>query len=718
MSSIIRGCLVTGYINRFSIPFAITALGISHVITQITVIREFINVFTGNEIIAGVLISLWLLLTGFGAWTGRYIRSYRLQSLIFRGSLLVVALLPIVHIVLIRFLKNILFARGELPGLEALILWSVVLLLPYCIITGGLLTVACTIMPAKAGPRRSIGTVYFFDNIGDILGGVLFTFALVHYFNNLEILYVPSLLCLVAFLLTLKRGIYASLLRITAVVTILALFVVFPLDTASLKWLYPHQEIALYDESPYGRLVVTKDRGQTSFFENGEHLFSTPNIRASEEMVHFALPQIERIDSVLLVSGGIAGLIDEIQKYDVKHIDYVEIDPRIILAGFENLDIDFPERVHIHLEDGRKFIQETTDRYDAVILNLPDPVSLQLNRFYTVEFFREAKAILRPGGIITFGLRGAENYISDDQARLLSTLHNSLRAIFRHVVIIPGERNVFIASDHSLTDDIAPLISSRGIQTTYVNEDYLKGWVTPERVSFLKEHLIDETPSNHDFHPTAYLYTMRVWLSMFQEHYLVPTTVIFLFLIFYFLRLGMTEKVIFTTGFTAASMEVIILLVYQILHGSIYTGIGLVIAAFMAGLALGSFLANRIERVKRRALLATEGAVIFYLLLFVYALFSGKNLLEPFTLAFLTLLMGALTGAEFPIAGSILFSSPRETGGSLYTADLLGGSLGAFAVGIFLVPSFGIYSACFFLIALKGLIACGFLVTMLKKGVK
>jgi spermidine synthase len=715
MTSTIRGCLVTSHIDRFSIPFAITALGISHVITQITVIREFMNVFAGNEIIAGVLISLWLLLTGFGAYAGRYIRSHPLQSLIFSVSLFVVAMLPIVHIVLIRFLKNHLFARGELPGLEALILWSAVLLLPYCIITGGLLTVACTIMPTKAGLRRSIGYVYFFDNIGDILGGVLFTFVLAHFFNNLDILYVPSLLCLCAYLLTLTRGIFASILRITAVAAILALFVVFPLDTLSLKWLYPHQEIALYDESPYGRLVVTKDRGQTSFFENGEHLFSTPNIRASEEMVHFALPQIERTDSILLVSGGIAGLIDEILKYDVRRIDYVEIDPRIIPAGLENLDIDFPERVHVHLEDGRKFIQETPGRYDAVILNLPDPVSLQLNRFYTVEFFREAKAVLRPGGVITFGLGGAENYISDDQARLLSTLHNSLRAIFRHTVIIPGERNIFIASDRPLTDDIAPLISSRGISTTYINEDYLTGWVTPERVSFLKEHLIDIIAPNHDFHPAAYLYTMRVWLSMFQEQYLLPMAVIFFFLMFYFFRLGMTEKVIFTTGFTAASMEVIILLVYQILHGSVYTGIGLVIAAFMAGLALGSYVANRIERAKRGTLLATEGAIIVYLLLFVAALFAGKNLLEPAALAFLTLLMGALTGAEFPIAGSVLFSSPRETGGSLYTADLLGGSLGAFAVGIVLVPRFGIYSACFFLIALKGLIACIFLGTMRTK---
>ncbi|TFG91089.1 MAG: hypothetical protein E4H15_06490, partial [Syntrophobacterales bacterium] len=688
----------------------------SHVITQITVIREFINVFTGNEIIAGVLISLWLLLTGFGAWLGKYIRSRDLQSLLFRISLFVVAFLPIAHIVLIRLLKNLIFVRGELPGLGALIIGATILLLPYCIITGGLLTVACTIMPAKGEKRNSVGKVYFFDNLGDILGGVLFTFFLVNYFNNLNILYVPALLCIASFLITAYKKPVKFILGMMAIALIVIVFAFIPLDKFSLNWLYPLQHIADYDESPYGRLVITKDREQTTFFENGDYLFSTPNIRASEEAVHFALPQIDKVDSVLLISGGIAGIIDEILKYDVNRIDYVEIDPRIISAGLKNLTIRFPELVHIHMKDGRKFIQETARSYDAVILNLPDPVSLQLNRFYTREFFQEVKAILNPQGVITFGVRGAENYISHDQALLLSTLHNSRKGIFRHAVIIPGERNILIASDRPLTAHISPLILAKGIKTTYINEAYLRGWVTPERVTFLTERLIDDAPRNQDFYPVAYLYTMRLWLSMFQENYLPVITALLLFLLLYFLRLGITEKVIFTTGLTASSMEVIILLVYQILHGSVYTGIGLIIAAFMAGLAIGSYTANRKETVETATLFRIEGAIILYLIVFAAVLFWVKPLLGPFVLALLTLLMGALTGAEFPVAGRIIFSSPRETGGSLYTADLLGGSVGAFAVAIVLIPLLGIYRTCFLLIILKALIASALLVRMRKRG--
>jgi len=703
-----------GAVNRFSIPFAITVLGISHVITQITVIREFINVFAGNEIVLGVLFSLWLLLTGFGAWLGRFIRSSVVQMALFRASLFLVAFLPIAHIVLIRFLRDYLFIRGELPGIGPLIIWATVLLLPYCIITGGLLTLACSVLPSYGTKRTSIGRVYFFDNIGDILGGILFTFILVHYFNNLTMLYFPAFLCLLGFLLVdsreYGRRFFKSLPGILGVISVMGIIIFVPLEEITLKWLYPGQTIVDHLESPYGRVVVTSDHDQTSFFENGEHLFSTPNIFANEELVHYALPQLSEVQSVLLVSGGMSGIIDEIRKYKVSHIDYVEIDPSIITAGTRHLNIHFPPVVHVHLEDGRKYIQNTSRKYDAVILDLPDPSSLQLNRFYTLEFFKTVKYVLSPGGIVCFGVKGAENYISDDQARFLSTLNNTLKSIFHHVLIMPGERNIFIASDNPLSSDIASLIASRNIETTYVNENYLAGRVTAERLSFVKGSLIDDTPANHDFRPAAYFYSMRIWLGMFQEHFKIPLIVASLFFVIYFASTGIVNKTLFSTGFTASSMEVIILLSYQIIHGSIYTGIGLIIAAFMFGLAIGSFSTNQLTFVNKNTLLTIELAIIIYLLIFMLIIYMGKSMLGTVAFAIMATSIGALTGAEFPVAGRLVFSSPWKTAGSLYAADLLGGSLGAFVVSLFLIPAVGIYNTCVLLIVFKMLIVSGLLV--------
>ncbi len=704
--------------NTLAIPFAITVLGISSVITQITVIREFINVFEGNEIVLGVLFSLWLLLTGLGAWLGKFITSGRVQMALLRISLYFVAFLPIFHIIIIRFLRNELFIRGELPGIGPLIIWALLLLLPYCILSGGLLTLACSVLAFSGPDDRSIGRVYFFDNIGDILGGVIFTFILVHFCNNLTALYLPAFLCLMGFL-SLKpdgygMGLFYSFLGIFALIPLFCIGWFVNLDNISLRWLYPHQKIVDHRESPYGRLVVTQSHDQISFFESGGHLFSIPNTFANEEIVHYALPQLPKVESVLLISGGMAGVVDEILKYNVGHLDYVELDPAIISAGMQHLDVRFPPEVHLHQDDGRKFIQKTDKKYDGIILDLPPPGSLQLNRFYTLEFFKEAKSVLLPGAVICFGVPGAENYISEDQARFLSTLKNTLKQIFKNVLIIPGERNIFIASDSSLSSDIASLISSRKIETVYVNENYLAGRVTPERLSFVEGSIIDNVPTNHDFRPTAFFYRMRVWLSMFQENYRIILIAVSLFFVLYFSRIGMIRRAIFSTGFTAASMEVVILLCYQILHGSVYTGIGFIIASFMFGLAVGSFMANRVISKNRvissRSILGIEVAIVAYLVLFMIMLFWGQALLGNSVLAVLTVLIGALTGYEFPIAGRILFSSPWETAGSLYAADLLGASLGALVVSLFIIPVFGIYYTCSLLIVFKIFIILGLLV--------
>jgi spermidine synthase len=695
---------VANLLNGISIPFAITVLGISHVTTQIAVIREFMNTFAGNEIVLGIIISLWLLLTGVGAWLGRLIKNPRWHLPFFRIIIFLVAFLPPISILLIRLLKYRILALDELPGIGILIPSALVILIPYCILTGVLFPLACNVLPL--GRKGTIiGKAYLLDNAGDIMGGLLVTYLLSHFFDNLTMLYIPAMLCLISLLMVgdvpPKRRVSHYFFGLSGAVTIGVFAFYIPLDDISLSWLYPGQKIVAHTESPYGRLVVTKKGGQTSFFENGEHLFSTPNVFASEETVHFALPQIKDKDKVLLVSGGIAGVIDEIMKYPVRHLDYVELDPQILSLGMKHLDIRLPPEVHVHQDDGRKFIQKAALHYNAVILDLPDPASLQLNRFYTVEFFKEIKNVLLPRGIVCFTVSGAENYISLDQASFLSTIHNSLAKVFENVVIIPGERNIFIASNGPLTTDIASLISTEGIKTRYVNGNYLRGRITEERLSFLKGNLMNDIPVNHDFRPTAYTYKMRVWLGMFQENFTLYFMICLVFLGIYFLRIGTMGKILFSTGFTASSMEVIILLSYQILYGSVYTGIGIVIAAFMFGLAVGSYRANSMKITTRTSIIKIEIALIIYLLAFTALLSWTKPFSESVVMILLAMICGSLTGAEFPIAGKLSFSSPGETGGSLYAADLIGGSVGAFVTGVFLIPSFGITRTCLILAVLK-----------------
>ena len=86
-----------------------------------------------------------------------------------------------------------------------------------------------------------------------------------------------------------------------------------------------------------------------------------------------------------------------------------------------------------------------------VIVDVPDPSTSQLNRFYTREFFAEVHRVLTPGGVLSFSLGAYEDYLSPELARLIGVAHRTLRQVFAHVLMLPGRRIFFLASDGELT---------------------------------------------------------------------------------------------------------------------------------------------------------------------------------------------------------------------------------------------------------------------------
>jgi len=704
---------VTDHLYRNILLAAVVVTGVSSLVTQIAITREVINLSSGNEVVLGVVFSLWMFLTGGGAWLGRFVRSRGAAGRLFAPVLWGIAFLPFLQIVLLRLMKEIWFTRGVHPGLGDLIPATALVLLPYALLSGGILTLASLLLSKEEEGGKSLGRVYIADSVGDVFGGVLFTFALIPFFSNLHVLYVPALLCLavLSFLPAGKKGIrWVPMLSVTAGIFLLVLIGSVSLDRASLTWLYPGQEILSYEESPYGRVVVARRHGQVTFFENGDTLFSLPDAFASEERVHFALAQVPKVKKVLLLSGGVSGALAEIEKYGVSRIDYVELDPVVLETGLSLLQEPLPDTVLVHLEDGRAFVEKSKERYDAVLMDLPDPASLQINRFYTVEFFREVRRLIAADGIFSFAVSGAENYISSDQGRFLSSLYNALEAAFGHVLVLPGEQNVFLASPGPLSTEVGRLLAEKGIQTVYVKEAWLSGRLSAERVSHIQEEIRGDVAPNRDFDPVAFRYRIRLWLAMFQERFLPAFLLTALGLAVYFFRLDRVGKVIFTTGFTAASLEIILLLSYQILHGSVYTGIGFLVAAFMLGLALGSFLSGRLPRVSLKTLLVLEGALLFFLFGYVLLIGEAAPWLGAGAFASLSVLLGGITGAEFPVAGRIVRDSPGRAAGSLYAADLFGGGMGALAAGLLLVPCLGVAQACLALFSLKGLLLLWLLV--------
>jgi hypothetical protein len=190
------------------------------------------------------------------------------------------------------------------------------------------------------------------------------------------------------------------------------------------------------------------------------------------------------------------------------------------------------------------------------------------------------------------------------------------------------------------------------------------------------------------------------WLSYFGTNYKVLVLIPLLLFLFGFLRVNRITAGLYTGGFTAGSLEVVLLLAYQVWFGSIYLATAFFFAVFMAGLAFGSsgYLRFKKPLIQR-----------YYWLQFALALFSialplllklGGEIsfwripsqLVFFILIF-TLAFGI--GQEFLMATKISQSMYSESSGISYSTDLAGSAFGAFLTAIVLLPLAGITITCF-----------------------
>ncbi|MAG08745.1 hypothetical protein CMO89_04675 [Candidatus Woesearchaeota archaeon] len=689
--------------------FSITALGISSIITQIIAIREFLTVFHGNELIFGIILANWLFLTGIGAYLGKYIKNGKISTLIILQ--IIISFLPFLHLIIIRNLRNLFFLPGEMLGIMQIFFSSLFILLPYCLISGFLLTFVCTIFSIKKD-HTSIGKVYFIDNIGDILGGILFSFIFIYFLTPFQTIFLLMLTNLLATLflgrLIRKGFVLILLLMITSSICFLSL----DLDSITRQQQYKNQGLLFQADTPYGNLVVTKTSNQLNFYENGLILFTTENTINNEETVHYATSNSETPQNILLISGGVSGTINELKKYSPERIDYIELDPLIIELG-KTYTKNLNNNVNIINKDARLFIKQTNQKYDLIIIGLPDPSTAQFNRFYTSEFFNEAKRILNKNGIISLSLSSSENYLNIETRTLNSALYNTLKPYFKNILIIPGNKNHFIASDKELSYDIPRLIKSKDINTSYVNEFYLSAKLTEDRIDYVKNSLIKDTKPNKDFKPITYYYHLLYWLKNFRLDTTLLAVMVILML-FYLIRIKPIPFALFTTGFSASSLMVIILIGFQILYGYIYSMLSIIITAFMLGLAIGSYYMNkRLEHFGKKRFVKIEISIFFISLLVPVTLFLlskiKDNLLVMLSsqtiLPLLTILIAVLVGMEFPLASKLFFKGRvEETAGKLYNADLIGACFGALLTSALLIPLLGIFKVCL-LVGLLNLIS-------------
>jgi len=737
------------------ILFSIILLGFTAVVAQIILMREFLIVFYGNEISMGFIFASWFIGGAIGSWLlGKATDKIKSRLTIFSLCEFCLSVLLPLSILGVRQIKPVLnLDPGQIMPFLPMFLSSFMILAPICILLGFMFSLGVRLYDVKSNiAATKVTMVYVLEAIGSLFGGLLVSFMLIRLLNSLEIMVALSLLNISGAIL-LQVFSKANRARRIFIAIFMFLFILLAfswlsnslnnLQQRSLKLQWQGYQLLGSGNSIYGNIIATKVESQYSFFYNGLHLYTIPDELTAEESVHFALLEHPSPERVLLIGGGAGGLIREILKHPVKRVDYVELDPLIIKMSQEYLpekenDYLRDGRVEIKNLDGRSFIKSTDNRYDCVILHLGDPYTAQLNRYYTVEFFQEVRKILKEGGIFSFALTSSESYISRELKSFLRSIYASLKEVFFDIKVIPGDTAYFLACNKSgiLTYDYKAFlqrIKERRIDIKYVREYYLFSKLSPEKVRFTEDSLQPEkkVKINYDFKPISYYYDMIFWAAHFKDSFfkkileaVTPNKIwssIFavcgIILLLGAIKIRKKKELervasliaVLAIGFTQISLQLVMLLSFQIIYGFVFYKLSLIITCFMAGLALGGLWILRIMPGLKRELsffIRMQLAICIYSLLLPIILrwflksdvgFSpwvNSNLLFPL----LPVIAGFIAGAQFPLANKIYLKDQKEeigrVAGLSYGLDLLGSCLGALLVAIFLIPILGISGTC------------------------
>lgn len=157
-----------------------------------------------------------------------------------------------------------------------------------------------------------------------------------------------------------------------------------------------HQRLRLFENRSFGRVLTLDDIVQTTYGD--EFIYH-------EMLAHLPILAHGAAKRVLIIGGGDGGMAEEVLKHwRVEHVTMVEIDagvvefskkylPEICRGAFDD------RRLNLVIADGAKFVAETPDRFDIVIIDSTDPVGPG-EALFTDSFYGNAKRCLAEGGVI------------------------------------------------------------------------------------------------------------------------------------------------------------------------------------------------------------------------------------------------------------------------------------------------------------------------------
>ncbi|NTV29615.1 MAG: fused MFS/spermidine synthase [Candidatus Omnitrophica bacterium] len=708
-----------------AIFLSVFLLGFSSASAQILILRTLVASLYGNELIFVMALAAWLIGVAAGGWAGGAFRPRATGAGLAVSGWLVVSgsFVPLT----VLAARQVRLWLGVTPGLLLDPLTAGVcaaaLVFPLSFFYGVLFP-ALVAGSDQVEDGADASRVYAGEAAGLVAGGLVTTFFFLPWLSSLGIaffLLVAHLLA-AALLSPAFRGPLLAGALLTA--WLLGSGTADRLDTLSRAAQWPGFRVVESRDTVYGNLELLEKDGELSLFENGLHVATTGDALSAEENVHYALLAHPAPRRLFMVGGGLAGGLGEALKHPGVSVDYVELDPAAIdLVRRHNPDVAAAmsePRVRVLAADGRRFLRRSGGEYDVIILNLSDPLTLLVNRYYTVESFREAARHLAPGGILALSVTSSENYLNREGKEYLRILRRTLGQVFGEVRSVPGDRHIFLAAKAPGTisvepDTLAARIKERGLKTRFVREAFFRFRLEAGRVAQAEKNMAGGTTVNRDTGPAAFLAALVFWSTNFRTGFAAQVAAFRgqgVWLWFFPLFLGALScfsrqrrnmssgLLVAAAGFCLMAGQLAVVLAFQSFYGYVYAGIGIITALFMAGVFVGAGRAGKVRA--EQVPLVVSRTIAAAALLFVLTgaglpivARTGVDAVIAAGLALFAFLAGGVGGAQFALAVQFTAADPRQAG-RLYAADVLGASLGALLAGIFFIPLWGLPLTCIF----------------------
>lgn len=266
--------------------------------------------------------------------------------------------------------------------------------------------------------RTNIAGVMENDYYGSLIGGLFFVFIGLPY---LGLTHTPFVLGGINFLVAivlfvqLRKHITLFYQRVfSAVIPVLFVVLSFLSYNADEIVLYGEQKryndkVVFSEQTRYQKITITQWKEHYWLYLNGsKQLCTFDEWLYHEPLVHPAMQLTKDHRNVLILGAGDGCAIREVLKYDdVQQITLVDIDPEMTKIGKTNSIFTqmndssyYDDKVKVVNQDAFQFLEETDQFYDVMILDFPDPKSIDLNRVYTREFYTLCNRRLRPMGHI------------------------------------------------------------------------------------------------------------------------------------------------------------------------------------------------------------------------------------------------------------------------------------------------------------------------------